>query len=754
MLAVAAAVAVAWRVSHKAPDATGGGDGWRGRVARVSRAGGGGGGLTRCDAAGRTCAPVDGGAAIAPGSRLRTDEVTRAFLDLADGTQLALDRSTEIVFGAGGRRAQLVRGAIAADVAHLASGTARIDLPQGRAEVLGTKFALRADDAWTSVDVSRGAVRLHDGRARSITVRAGEEGRIFADLPPDVGAAPDLGGTLVWGEAGGQPQEETSARGLGELRAKKPGTERELDRAVRLSAHAVKVRIAGAVARTEVDEVFSNETGDVLEGIYRFPLPPDAKIERLALEVDGRMVEGAFVDRDRAAAIWRGAIVHAAPHAPKPKEEIVWVPGPWRDPALLEWQRGGRFELRIYPIPRHGSRRIVLAYTQTLSPTGGMRRYSYPLAHDPAGSTRVDRFAVDVQVRGYDPQLGVRAYGYPLRRDKDTSDGAAVLDWSANGFVPSGDLQIMFPAADRDAELSAWAYRAGGADQSPAMSSDGSYVAIALRPRLPRIEENARRDFALVVDSSRSMFGETYQRAIRLATRFAAELDPADRVAVLACDSQCRALQGGLTAPGRETTDRIGKFLSAITPDGASDVAGAIAAAAALGGKDGGALRVVYFGDGAPTMGPIRPASVTRAVAQAIPAGRGTVTAVAIGPESDLQMLGAVARGGGGVVLPHVPGQTTAEAAFAVLGSAYGSALRDVTLTLPEELHEVAPRKLDTIAAGSEAFVVARLAGAEAAGTIVLRGKLGTRDFEQRYPIKIVPSSGAGNAFVPRLFAA
>ena len=40
-------------------------------------------------------------------------------------------------------------------------------------------------------------------------------------------------------------------------------------------------------------------------------------------------------------------IQNAAPKAPKPKEEIIWVPGPWRDPALLEWQRGGRFELKI-----------------------------------------------------------------------------------------------------------------------------------------------------------------------------------------------------------------------------------------------------------------------------------------------------------------------------------------------------------------------------------------------------------------------
>jgi hypothetical protein len=62
------------------------------------------------------------------------------------------------------------------------------------------------------------------------------------------------------------------------------------------------------------------------------------------------------------------------------------VPGPWRDPALLEWQRGGRFELRVFPIPARGSRRVRIAYTQTIAPSGGgVRRYVYPLPHDPDG---------------------------------------------------------------------------------------------------------------------------------------------------------------------------------------------------------------------------------------------------------------------------------------------------------------------------------------------------------------------------------
>src|SRR5205814_1639263 len=79
--------------------------------------------------------------------------------------------------------------------------------------------------------------------------------------------------------------------GIGALRAHKPGEDGK-DHPLRLARHKVTVRIAGAVARTEIEEVFHNDGGEVLEGVYRFPLPAGARIDRLALEVDGRLEEG------------------------------------------------------------------------------------------------------------------------------------------------------------------------------------------------------------------------------------------------------------------------------------------------------------------------------------------------------------------------------------------------------------------------------------------------------------------------------
>jgi hypothetical protein len=744
---------------------------WAGKVDRVSRAGGGSG-LEICDGGG-SCSPASEGAAVPVGARVRTDERTRAYLTLADGSQVALDRATELALDAGaGRQARLVQGALVADIAKIEGTQARFDVPRGRVEVVGTKLAVRVMGEAASVDVSRGWVNLVDDQERTVKVRSGEEGRLYPGSAPFATATTSLGETIAWSEA--NEEEEASIRGLGELKAKKPGSDEERQGAVRLDQHKVKVRVVDAFARTEIEEVFTNTTDEVLEGIYRFPLPPDAQIERLALEVDGKLEEAAFVDRDRAAAIWRGAIVNASQQRPRPREEIIWVPGPWKDPALLEWQRGGRFELRIFPIPKKGSRRVVISYTQVLEPAGGVRRYVYPLAHDPSGQLRVGQFDVEMQVRGHDRVLGVAAVGYAMA--PGAVNGADQLTLSARDFVPSGDLVVEYATADRDKEVSAWAYEPDPGEDAPASRPAGAqndasaqakaaaqaevhdrspYLALALRPKLPSLGDGEQRAFVLVVDKSRSMFGERYQRATKLASRVVREIDPLDRFTVLACDTTCSELPGGLRAPTNASAGEVKGFLEGLEPEGASDPSAAVREAAAFSGRsEGRSLRVVYIGDGTPTVGAIRTASITRAVRDALPGDRGTVTTVAVGADSDLEALGAMARGGGGALLPYVPGQRVSEAAFAVLGATNGAGLRDVRVELPEGLVSSAPREMDTITPGGETIVVARMSRATVEGDVVLRGRVGGLDFERRYPLAVSAVRDRGNAFVPRLWAA
>jgi hypothetical protein len=758
---------------------------WSGSVASVARASADKtGGFEACNLKG-ACSPVEGGAEIKAGWTLRTDSRTRAHVTLADQTDLALDRGTEVELTAGqDRAARLKRGTIVADVAKVEGSAARFAFGRGEVEVLGTKLAITATDDRASIEVARGSVRVRSDSGKTVDVRAGEEATLVGNADPVVGSTTSLADVMEWSDSKPEDVDAPVLRGLGELRARKPGQTKEKDHAVRLSRHAVKARIVDVVARTEVDETFSNDTDEELEGIYRFPLPPGAQIERLALEVDGKLIDGAFVDRDKGAAIWRGVIQNAAPKAPKPREEIIWVPGPWRDPALLEWQRGGRFELKIFPIPRKGSRRVVLTYTQTVEQSAGLRRFTYPLAHDPSGTTKVGSFDLDVQVLGADKSVGLSTRGYELASAAGEGDRRTM---HADNFVPAGDLTVEYALPDRDKDVTAWAYAMSPGASPPSTSTGASpakaksaeekaaaetanailddkspYVAIAVRPRLPRWQEAKERLHVIVVDSSRSMIGERFARATHLASSIVREMDRRDSFMVLACDTVCRPMSGEgggspkAEAPGAVAAGEVERFLGSIEPDGGSDLAASMTAARAAAGSLGSKeLRIIYLGDGTPSVGPTRPAHLEAAVRSAVATGDNAVVAVALGADADTISLGALARGGGGVVVPYVPGQKVSSAALEVLSAAYGVVLRDPEVELPSGLSQVTPARLDPIRAGGETLIVARMnGGSEISGNVKLKGRVAGEKFEQSYPLKVLSTTSAGNAFVPRLYAA
>lgn len=706
------------------------------------------------------------------GTLLRTDARTRARLVMGDGSVVTVQQNSELAFAAG-RVVELSRGEALFDVAHLPSGPRfEVNSPIGRIEVLGTKFLVTVDGAQVdgmqgSVRVLRGEVRVSPTQGAAANLKAGQEALVRADGAHVVNAV-DLAGSVAWTELGGDVEDDLPIPGLGELRAHRPGERQEQERPLTLADHRVTVRIVGNVARTEIEETFRNESGETLEGVYRFPMPPDARIASLSLEVEGQWEEGAFVAKDRAAAIWRGVIRNATPESQRQQqEEWIWVPGPWHDPALLEWQQGGRFELRIFPIEARSERRVRIAYEQTLAPHGEGRRYVYPLAHGNDDSTRVGHFEVDVRIAG---EAEAKTRGYELVREQE--QGAQRLRYVREDFQPSGDLVIDYASPMDRSELRHWTFAGDAVAPAPEQTREAEdvlrehrtiaadsrpYALFALRPELPGATEARPRDYVVVVDASQSMFGERYERATRLVRGMVAEMDRRDRVTALACDAMgCRPLAGEMQTPGAHAAEQIVELLEKEPPAGASDLAfatrEAIAHAERLRAGGERQLELVYVGDGLASVGPRR-ASTLSAEVSSIVSGRATLTTVGIGQDADAVVLAALARVGGGAYVPFVPGQSTGQAALAVLEATYGVRLEKVQLELPSGVVDVAPRELPSIRAGQELLVAARLEREDVGGEVVLRGVVAGQPFEQRYPVQLVVSRSAGNAFVPRQWA-
>ena len=69
----------------------------------------------------------------------------------------------------------------------------------------------------------------------------------------------------------------------------------------------VTMDIAGPVIRTTLAQTFKNTSDEWVEGIYVFPLPEDAAVDRLRIVVGGRLIEGQIKEKKQAKKIYQKA---------------------------------------------------------------------------------------------------------------------------------------------------------------------------------------------------------------------------------------------------------------------------------------------------------------------------------------------------------------------------------------------------------------------------------------------------------------
>lgn len=111
-----------------------------------------------------------------------------------------------------------------------------------------------------------------------------------------------------------------------------------------LASADIRVIIAGSIAETTMTLTFRNDTARVLEGELTFPLPEGATISGFGLDVNGSLVDGVPVEKEKARVTYE-------------KETRKRI-----DPGLVEQAVGNNFRTRVYPIPANGKRTIKVQY--------------------------------------------------------------------------------------------------------------------------------------------------------------------------------------------------------------------------------------------------------------------------------------------------------------------------------------------------------------------------------------------------------
>ena len=69
----------------------------------------------------------------------------------------------------------------------------------------------------------------------------------------------------------------------------------------------VSMKISGLVARVTVKQQFRNNSPNWVEGIYVFPLPDRAAVDRMRLHIGERFIEGEIQEKDHAKKTYENA---------------------------------------------------------------------------------------------------------------------------------------------------------------------------------------------------------------------------------------------------------------------------------------------------------------------------------------------------------------------------------------------------------------------------------------------------------------
>lgn len=353
-----------------------------------------------------------------------------------------------------------------------------------------------------------------------------------------------------------------------------------------LKSHEVSVEILDGIAKTTVEENFENHTDRRLEGTFTFPLPADASISRLALEVNGKIEEGTCLERERAREVF---------------ESIVRK---MQDPALLEWQPGGLFKCRIFPIEPRSTKRVIVAYTQTLPSFQGKMRYVYPLASEKTRSHPPGELRIDVLARFSGALTKIESTSHHLDvRRKDAHE--ASMSFRAANYRPSNDFVVTLEPQEE--ELRVVCHKPEGED---------GYVACFATPRAE--QPRAPQKYTFVLDASASISAPRLEVAKRLVRAMMERRIDGDRFEVIAHSIATRS-------SGEVDLRAANTFMDALQPVGGSDVLRALQAA--------GPGQVIYIGKGQPTFGETGTAAILAALE-----GR-SIRTIAVGADANLPLL-------------------------------------------------------------------------------------------------------------------
>lgn len=346
----------------------------------------------------------------------------------------------------------------------------------------------------------------------------------------------------------------------------------------------VTAEVRGFVSRVTVTQNFQNPFDRTIEAVYTFPLPNDAAVDDMTIQIGNRTIKGKIMERERARAAYDKA---------KQEGKVA---------ALLDEQRPNLFTQSVANITPNAEIQVVIEYVETLKYRDDAYEFSFPMtvgeryipsSMDSKGAARVSPKSKSRPGHTISIDLSIDA-GFPIQEISSQTHRISSQQFSPTEYrvsltqedeIPNRDFVLKYMTAGTKIE-----------DAVLASKDDrGGFFSLILQPPdkvMP--EETTPKEIVFVLDTSGSMSGFPIEKAKEAMNLTLDNLNPGDTFNLITFAGDTKILFDKPVPPTPENMALARQTLAATSSAGGTEMMTAIKAA--LEPSDAqGYVRVVCF---------------------------------------------------------------------------------------------------------------------------------------------------------------
>jgi len=379
---------------------------------------------------------------------------------------------------------------------------------------------------------------------------------------------------------------DTQELGAGTLFFVQQGSNQQLS--AMMLASQVHFDINGLIATATLTQSFINQTGANMNGTYAFPLPNNAAVNYLKIEIGERIIEGKIMDRQQAKKVFQQAKSQG------------------KKASLVEQQRPNIFTNSIANIAANEQITVTLKYTQTVNYQDGHFSLRFPMtiterynpqplnrsqhtlesatSHYPLSlpETLTGKMRISAQLNAGIALDKLISPSHPL--PVKVLNSAATSDDEKTRLAHSHRIALKQVDMDRDFILT-WYPKPSATPQLSVFNeriNNEQYTLLMLMPPTVELPHAIARDVTFIIDTSGSMQGASIEQAKQSLLFGLATLSPQDSFNIIAFESSATALFPQTKMASSQAISQAKSFVANLSADGGTEMVAPLSQALAM----------------------------------------------------------------------------------------------------------------------------------------------------------------------------